>query len=406
MDALEVIIHKEKIAPYFQPIIGAEKQNVAGYEVLGRINIDDEWRNLGGFFNNEAIPEEYIIEIDEHIQRLAFEYYCDLELKVDLFLNCNVNILVNDDDFSEKLLTRMKAYEKRGLSLNNIVIVIREDDYRGDLSQLRHLIIYYQSFGIQIAIDGVGSGGSNLERISQIEPDILKVDLNFIEGERISQANRDVMYSISIFARKIGAALLFEGIGDLTKLNAAWRNGGRFYKGFYLAKPSPKFIDENYCKKKLTAEFQQFINYERNKLTKQYLFIEQLNKRLEPVIKKEKKFTCDDLIKAISSSLDDVCFRIYICDQYGFQTSANFEKQANRKWEAQPGYMEKNWSWRPYFLETIVRMQYDKRGILSDLYNDIETNEFIRTFSYPINEELYLFLDLSYAFLFEKEGLL
>ena len=72
----------------------------------------------------------------------------------------------------------------------------------------------------------------------------------------------------------------------------------------------------------------------------------------------------------------------------------------------QPEYCEKNWSWRPYFLENIFKMRSDKKGILSDLYRDIETGETIRTFSYPLNSEEYLFIDLSYEFLFQYEGLL
>ncbi|OIJ18975.1 diguanylate phosphodiesterase [Anaerobacillus alkalidiazotrophicus] len=406
MDALEVLINKDKIVPYFQPILRAEQQSVVGYEVLGRINLDNKMESLGDFFNNESIPVEYVLEIDEHIQHLAFEYYCNAQINTDLFINCNANILMNDHEYSEQLITRIKSYESRGLKLENVVLEISEHDYQGDLSQLGHLIIYLKSLGLRIAIDDVGRGGSNLDHIAQLEPNILKVDLNFIKGPMMLQANKDVLYSLSMFARKIGATLLFEGIGDLTKLNAAWRNGGRYYQGFYLAKPSPEFINENCCKEKLTKEFQQFINFERSKLNSQYIFTEDLNNRFDFVIKREKKLVSDDLIKVIAEVFNDVCFRIYICDQYGFQRSSNYVKGENKQWMLQKDYLGKNWSWRPYFLETIVRMQYEKKGVLSDLYSDIETNEFIRTFSYPINEELYLFFDIPYTFLFEKEGLL
>ena len=51
-------------------------------------------------------------------------------------------------------------------------------------------------------------------------------------------------------------------------------------------------------------------------------------------------------------------------------------------------------------------MRNEKRGILSDLYTDIETVETIRTFSYPINNKEYVFLDLSYSYLYENDGLL
>jgi EAL domain-containing protein (putative c-di-GMP-specific phosphodiesterase class I) len=406
MDALEILMNKDKVVPYFQPIFSATEQSVSGYEVLGRIHIDDEVISLGDFFNNESIPDEYVIEVDEHIQDMAFEYYCQAKQNVYLFINCNSTILMNNQDYIERLLNRIKSYESRGLLLENIILEIREHDYYGDLSQLGHLLMYIKSFGIRVAIDDVGKGGSNLDRIAQLEPDILKVDLNFIKGASISQTHRDVLYSLSTFARKTGATLLFEGIGDLTKLNVAWRNGGRYYQGFYLAKPSSQFIPENSCKQKLKSEFQQFITHERNQLSNQYNFTEQLHVRLEQLIKKDRTTSLDELIKGLAANLTDVCFRLYICDQFGFQRSSNYVKDKNNHWQKQEEYLGKNWSWRPYFLETIVRMQYEKRGVLSDLYSDIETNEFIRTFSYPINEELYLFLDIPYAFLFERKGLL
>jgi hypothetical protein len=76
----------------------------------------------------------------------------------------------------------------------------------------------------------------------------------------------------------------------------------------------------------------------------------------------------------------------------------------NGRWELEPQYYMKNWSWRPYFLENIIRMRSRKRGILSDLYADIETGETIRTYSYPIDDRHYLFIDLSYNYLFEHDA--
>ncbi|WP_217349552.1 EAL-associated domain-containing protein [Herbaspirillum sp. VT-16-41] len=67
---------------------------------------------------------------------------------------------------------------------------------------------------------------------------------------------------------------------------------------------------------------------------------------------------------------------------------------------------QKNWSWRPYFFESIVRMNVEKKGILSNLYTDIDRNEQIRTYSYPISKNKYIFMDIPYDYLFEQEGLL
>jgi hypothetical protein len=110
------------------------------------------------------------------------------------------------------------------------------------------------------------------------------------------------------------------------------------------------------------------------------------------------------MITVMAQELSDVCFRIYICDENGFQQSANiFKKEGS--WNLEPQYVNKNWSWRPYFLENIIRMSYEQKGILSDLYSDIESGESIRTFSYPIDAHHYVFIDLSYSFLYERDAL-
>ena len=86
----------------------------------------------------------------------------------------------------------------------------------------------------------------------------------------------------------------------------------------------------------------------------------------------------------------------------GFQTSPNIVRYSG-KWIVQEEYMQKNWSWRPYFLKTIITMRNDQKGELSDSYSDIETGEIIRTFSVPLNAQEYLFIDISYNYLFEHD---
>jgi hypothetical protein len=96
---------------------------------------------------------------------------------------------------------------------------------------------------------------------------------------------------------------------------------------------------------------------------------------------------------------------MYVCDEDGFQKSSNIIK-GESGWYTQKEYIEKNWSWRPYFLENIIKMRNERKGILSDLYSDIETGETIRTFSIPINGSDYLFIDITYQYLFENDQLL
>ncbi|RBW69493.1 EAL domain-containing protein [Bacillus taeanensis] len=404
MDALDIISNIEQTKPYFQPIISAEEQAVIGYEVLGRIETKKGVESLGFFFHDETVPDEYRLEVDDYIREKAIQYILkDAKDHLLLFLNFNVNLLMLDR--GEAFLTQLNRYKDHGLDFSRIVVEITEHDYSGDIHQLCHLINYFKALGIKVAVDDIGKGASNLDRIGLLKPDILKVDLEVLNNP--SESHRDILYSLAMLARKIGASLLYEGVEDILHLNYAWRNGGRYYQGYYLARPKENFVDIDFCKQTLGAEFHQFILHEKTKIEAQYKLSENLNTRLVTTLKKVKHITeLDQTLVHIAEELSDLSFRLYICNEDGFQESANVVKQSDQTWALQPNYKNKNWSWRPYFLENIARMNYEKKGILSDLYSDIETDEIIRTYSFPMDNGLYLFIDISYAFLYEQDGLL
>ncbi|BBP88909.1 hypothetical protein BsIDN1_25270 [Bacillus safensis] len=63
--------------------------------------------------------------------------------------------------------------------------------------------------------------------------------------------------------KKIGAALIYEDIEANFQLQYAWRNGGRYFQGFYLHEPAGELIDRSHRKDQLREEFQQFIAHEK-----------------------------------------------------------------------------------------------------------------------------------------------
>ena len=46
-------------------------------------------------------------------------------------------------------------------------------------------------------------------------------------------------------------------------------------------------------------------------------------------------------------------------------------------------------------------MKNDQKGIFSDVYSDIDTGEMTRTFSIPLEDNEYLFIDITYDYLFK-----
>ncbi|WP_153126242.1 EAL domain-containing protein [Peribacillus tepidiphilus] len=401
MDAVEVMINLERIQPYFQPIFSADEHRVIGYEILARYKeLNDEIKSLGPFFQDENIPEEYRIDVDNYVLEKALKFLVNQDSECFIFINRDPNLLTYDH--GEDFLDIVKKYIPEE-KLHRIVLELTESRYKGDLDHLHHLLSYYKTYGIKIAVDHLGED-SSLDIIAQISPHILKVNL---EQFRKSgwEAYRDVLYSISILARKIGATLLFESIETVYQLHFAWKNGGRYYQGFYLANPQANLIDKEILKDRFKKECHRFILAEKRKLERIFSIKNEIQEKIQELLAKTKKTPLyTEQLKTIAAGLNNISFRLYVCDEDGFQLSPNIFKK-DGSWIVQHEYREKNWSWRPYFLENIMKMRNDKRGILSDSYNDIETGETIRTFSIAINEKDYLFVDVSYDFLYENDAI-
>ncbi len=246
MDALDILTDLENVIPFFQPIFSADELRVIGYEILGRYKGKTEIESLGPFFLDDEIPDEYRLEVDNIVLTKALDMAVNIDKDVLLFVNRDADILMHDH--GEQFLQLLLQYEKKGISLKRIVLEISEQNFKGKFDHLDHLLNYYRTYGMKIAIDKVANDSSQVDRIGELAPDIIKVDLQALRSTATGSAFQDILYSLSVLARKIGATLLFENIEMVYQLQFAWKNGGRYYQGFYLAKPCDHFIERDIFK--------------------------------------------------------------------------------------------------------------------------------------------------------------
>jgi EAL domain-containing protein (putative c-di-GMP-specific phosphodiesterase class I) len=405
MDPLEIMAHIDRTFPYYQPVFSADEHTIIGYEILGRYQGEDGVISLGPFFLDEDIPDEFRLEVDNYILSKALEKSLENNVSTWFFVNRDANLLMMDQ--GESLLELLLRFCAKGLKMDQIVLEISEKQFNGDFEQLFHLIQYYKTYGIKIAIDNIGGDSDQWGRLAKVSPDILKVDLQHLRKEAGNTTFHNILYSLSMLARKIGSTLLFENIEVDYQLHFAWKNGGRYYQGFYLHYPSGEFLNGDIRKQKLQTKCQEYIEHEKRHLKAVYNLTLLLQREINEQINELKRHSkdLDSLLVSLAKNVEDKFFRLYICDENGFQLTDNLVRKM-QKWEIHPQFKGKNWSWRPYFLENIMRMQNKNSGLLSDSYSDIETGETIRTFSYPLGEDNYLFMDLSYEFLYEQDGIL
>lgn len=381
-----------QICPFFQPVLAVDTYSVWGYEVLGRKVTPQGVESLGGFFHDPAVPVEEKLEMDRLVRRKALKVFKQSGRNIRLFLNIQPQWLCPFMGQERKFPT-LEYLEEFGISADQIVVEISETEFCADIESLSRLVVRYREAGCRVAVDDVGRGFNNLERIIAIRPDFLKVDTLLVRKSMQEESARYLLEALGYFAEKSGLSLILEGIEDAELLRLGLEIGARYYQGFFLAPPAPRLADTAGIAELMKREVEGYVRDEIQWRTRRWQQAEELDKLLKNLRFSGTTQNLDEYIGRLMHCLPGYCFRIYVCDGYGYQKTPNYTRNPCGGWTVSGEYLNRNWSWRPYFPRGITFASRLGKGIASEPYLDLETRLKIWTFCYFLGDDLYLFID-------------
>ena len=89
---------------------------------------------------------------------------------------------------------------------------------------------------------------------------------------------------------------------------------------------------------------------------------------------------------------------IYMCDKYGYEIGHTISIKTayidSDYYEKSAIYQNKNWAWRRYFHDILKAIAVGRKSSLSKIYYDFATKDKVRTYSYAITDEVFLFVDI------------
>lgn len=396
MGSLQILDKLDQIEVLYEPIYSADGHCVIGYEVIGQVEVEGQYIQLEPFTYDQEVPAEIRAEIEQLLIRQAIVPVKQELGHINLYIPCNPNLLMLD--FGDSYFGLLKEELQEEL-LPTITLVIPEHLFTGDMKQLQHVIRYMKTYGIKIALANV-SAHSHLENILMLEPAVLKINVEQL-NYNLWGAQNHVFATLRTLALKMGAALLIENIDTVYQLQHGWKNGARYYKGAYLQAPQKEFIEGDTLKERFRDECEQFITTEKKLLEVKFDELKRLEQTILAIVEQLHPTSADEQkFVRLAQALQQYAFRIYICNSEGFQTTPNIVRY-NQQWVVQHEAKGKNWSWRPYFLLNIIRMENGLKGKFSNAYSDIETGEQTRTFSMALPNNEFLFIDITYDYLYE-----
>ncbi len=93
--------------------------------------------------------------------------------------------------------------------------------------------------GLRLAVDDAGSGFASLQHITQLNPEIIKLDIAFVRAVDVDPSRRAVTRALLAFATELGATLVAEGIETAGELDQLLALGTHLGQGYHLGRPGP-----------------------------------------------------------------------------------------------------------------------------------------------------------------------
>jgi EAL domain-containing protein (putative c-di-GMP-specific phosphodiesterase class I) len=91
--------------------------------------------------------------------------------------------------------------------------------------------------GAYLVVDDLGAGYSNLIRVVELEPKVVKLDRALITGLDTDKRKQTLVTHLVRLCDGLGAKIVAEGIETLEELKASIDCGAHFGQGYYLARP-------------------------------------------------------------------------------------------------------------------------------------------------------------------------
>ncbi|ESY99767.1 EAL domain-containing protein [Mesorhizobium sp. LNHC209A00] len=235
---IECGIHGDfRLRSAYQPIYAPRGGSLHPVAVEGLIEPHRAGRPVSPrmFFDSIAAPERLYVETMCRVLHLRNFHNIGVD-GLDLFFNYNP--LVNDHAGRALAEIRLMSRHLDELGLAPAMLVCEITEQAADDALLARLVREMRRDGIRIAIDDFGTGHSTVERVSLLQPDIVKIDGGwFAEFCRHAAAERFFRPLVSSLHDR-SAKVLVEGIEQPTHLRVALEGGVDLLQGFLLGRPA------------------------------------------------------------------------------------------------------------------------------------------------------------------------
>ncbi len=241
---LQKIIIEKKICTVFQPIVQLDTLEITGYEALSRGPKNTEFASPLILF---IMATEFGLsfELDSLCRKKAFESIREFHSNKKFFVN-TLTMTIHDPEFRGAYLTEL--LEDLKVKPENVVFEVNEKLAIDNYDLFRTAMQDYSDIGIKHASDDIGKGHSDLERIMELNPGFMKIDISFVRDIDKSYIKQEIIKSMVALADGIDSQIIAEGVETKEEFEKLKELRVKFAQGYLFGKPCedlPLIIDKS-----------------------------------------------------------------------------------------------------------------------------------------------------------------
>lgn len=232
--AIKKIISKKEIKLLAQPIIDVVTKEIRAVEMLTRGPAGTVLESPLQLFS-VARQTGMLYELEMLVIEKVLEQIKATKCRQNIFVNCTPLTLGNIR-FTRDLKKLMEQYNN--ISPMQITFEVTENDSIEGLKNFIYNIKMLRLMGYKIAMDDTGAGYSSLSTISEIMPDIIKIDRSVIQNIDKNSVKESMLQGLMLIAREAGSIVVAEGIENEEEASVLRRNNVDLAQGFFYARPA------------------------------------------------------------------------------------------------------------------------------------------------------------------------
>ncbi|WP_372778673.1 EAL domain-containing protein [Litorivivens sp.] len=377
--------------PHYQPIVDVLTGNIGGYEALARCETHDgSIISAWPFFNDEQINVEDKITVDRHIRSTALATFA--ARPGGEFISVNISpafIQPERSDLGENTLALLDRLE-----LPPYKVVTEITEAPGKRKSVNVLAKRFREAGLQVAIDDFGAGYSHMERLFDLRPDYLKIDMNLFRLASRGGVRADYLQALRYVTERNDIKVVYEGVETEDEFMFAVDCGARFIQGFLFSNAESTILPIDQFRDQVTALRQRYLSRKSGVRKDAALHKADVN---HAILALKELVLDEDLSKVEVSELRKLgVIRFFVCRADGEQVSSNYN--VLDKLTVDRSFCGFNWGTRPYFPEMIAsRDATDDADYIvhSSTYKDQERQELCRTYGVSLSANHLLMVDVS-----------